>query len=64
MKQPLEIGSMLQPVSFMIWACCSASSQAVALTTKHPASSACWRILTEICSEKPSPANEPGYIAE
>src|SRR5580700_2871430 len=40
-KQPLEIGSMLQPVSFMIWACCSASSQAVAQTTKHPASSAC-----------------------
>jgi len=33
LKQPLEIGSMLQPVSFMIWACCSAFSQAVAQTT-------------------------------
>ena len=35
-KQPPEIGQMLHPVSFMIWACWSASSQAVGLTTKQP----------------------------
>src|SRR5262249_19281439 len=63
-KQPPEIGPMPQPVSFMICACCSASSQAVAHTTKHADSSACWRPLICVCSANRSPKIEPGYIAE
>ncbi|MNF99919.1 hypothetical protein D3C84_828380 [compost metagenome] len=47
-KQPPEMGSMAQPVSAMICACCPASSQAVALTTKQPLSRAWWRMVTSI----------------
>src|SRR5260221_14078051 len=52
------------PCFLHVLACCSESSHAVEFTTKHPDSRACWRIFTEICSEKTSPANDPGYIAE
>ncbi|MCY1550829.1 hypothetical protein D9M68_871100 [compost metagenome] len=63
LKQPPEIGPMAQPVSAMICCCCSGSSQAVALTTKHPDSRAWWRMVTSICSAKISPTNEPGNMA-
>ncbi len=43
-----------------IWA---SSSQPVALTTKQPASSAWWRIVTSIWSAKICPTIEPGNCA-
>jgi hypothetical protein len=43
---------------------CASCSQPVALTTKQPASSAWWRMVTPICSAKIGPTSEPGNCAQ